>query len=262
MPRKGMSAQELWDEAIALAKQRIDAGKPRAYQNPLINNVTREATVYLYDVIDSWWGIDAAEFVKDLNAIDADVIHLRINSPGGVTTDAEAIQVALQQHSARIVAHIDGLAASAATYIALAAEEIEISDGGLFMIHNAWTCSCGSAEDMRYVAELLDKIDANIVRDYMKRTGKDEDQIKQWMSDSTWFDAEEALENGFVDRIYTAAADDDGEDTNNKVQNSGSLFPFALAEASDDDPDEEEPDFDLAARALREREMQLIEIGA
>ena len=88
-----------------------------------------EASIYIYDAIGSWFGIDAQEFVRSLNSITANTIHLRINSPGGDVFDARAMITAVRQHKSKIVAHIDGLAASAATGLALAADEVEISEG-------------------------------------------------------------------------------------------------------------------------------------
>ena len=95
-----------------------------------------EETLYLYDEI-GYWGIDAKQFVEDLNKLDADTIHLRINSPGGDVFAAKAMQTALMQHDAKVVAHVDGLAASAASVVAMGADEIEMVDGGFMMIHKA-----------------------------------------------------------------------------------------------------------------------------
>ena len=95
-----------------------------------------EETLYLYDEIGVW-GIGAEQFVNDLNEIDSDVIHLRINSPGGDVFAAKAMQTALAQHDANIIAHVDGLAASAASVVAMGADEIEMVDGGFMMIHKA-----------------------------------------------------------------------------------------------------------------------------
>ena len=84
-----------------------------------------EATLYLYDVIvsdDYWGGISAEKFVKELNALDAPTIHLRINSPGGEVFAARAIEAAIRNHPARIVAHVDGYAASAAAFMAVACD--------------------------------------------------------------------------------------------------------------------------------------------
>jgi len=164
----------------------------------------KEATIYLYDTIgnDLWGGINATIMVKEINDLKVNMIHVRINSPGGDVFGARAIHTALSQHPAKIITHIDGLAASAASYLALAADEIEIAEGAFFMIHDAWAFQIGDKNDMLSMAELLEKIDGTLVADYQKKTGREEAEIKAWMSAETWFTAEEAFEAGFVDRIY------------------------------------------------------------
>ncbi|MEM5371349.1 head maturation protease, ClpP-related [Paraburkholderia azotifigens] len=167
-----------------------------------------EATVYLYDVIvsdDYWGGVGAQSFVKQLAEITASTIHLRINSPGGDVFGARAMEAAIRGHSAKVIAHIDGLAASAASFLAMAADEIEISEGGFFMIHKAWTIAMGNADDMRSQADLLDKIDGSLVNTYASRTGQSVDDIAAWMTAETWFNADEAIANGFADRIAQPA---------------------------------------------------------
>ena len=248
-----MNARQLLEDARATAKARIDAGGPRLLSPaPVLDAAKDEATVYLYDAIDPYWGIDAGEFVKSLSELTAKTIHLRINSPGGSVFDAEAIQTALQQHKARVVTHIDGVAASAATSIAMSGDEIEMSDGAFFMIHNAWVNRSGNASEFREMADILEKIDANILRDYQAKTGASAEQIKQWMDAETWFTAQEALTNGFVDRIYgnTDAPEDKPEDKNpaakaNDKQTKNSAEDQAV----------------IAARMRRERELALIEAG-
>lgn len=165
-----------------------------------------EATVYLHGVIGGWWGdIDAAEFAETLAGIKASTVHLRINSPGGDVFDARAMMTAIRQHSARVIAHVDGLAASAATDICMAADEVEITKGAFFMIHNAWTVAMGNKSDLRETADLLQKVDAAITDDYVARSGQPADQVRAWMDAETWFTAEEAVEHGFVDRVVDIA---------------------------------------------------------
>lgn len=170
-----------------------------------------EATIYLYDAIGAWFGIDAQQFVQDLAAIQAGTIHLRINSPGGDVFDGRAIQTALSQHPANIIAHIDGLAASAATYVALGANQVEMSEGAFFMIHNAWTLAMGNSSDMRATADLLDKVDTSIITDYSRKTGMKDQQIRDMMASETWMSAQEALDNGFVDSIFTPDGQQNGD---------------------------------------------------
>ena len=127
-----------------------------------------EATVYLYDAIvsdDYWGGVSAIGLIKELIAIDAPVIHLRINSPGGDVFAARAIEQAIHEHPATVIAHIDGYAASAASYIALAADEVHIAPGGFFMIHKAWTLAFGNADDLMDTAALLEKVDESLGAD-------------------------------------------------------------------------------------------------
>lgn len=160
-----------------------------------------QATIYLYEAI-GWLGIEAEDFAKDLSQINSKEIHLRINSPGGDVFDARAMQTAIAQHPAKVIAHIDGVAASAATYLALAADEVHMAEGAFFMIHKGWTLNIGNADDFREQANFLDKIDQSIANDYHKRTNKPLDEIIELMASETWFTADEAKEHGFIDEIF------------------------------------------------------------
>jgi ATP-dependent Clp protease protease subunit len=173
---------------------------------------SKEAEIFIYDAIVSdeveaeWYGgVAAAPFVKALRGIDADTIHLRINSPGGSVFAARAIEQALREHKAKVVAHIDGLAASAATFIAMAADEIVMAPGALFMIHKAWTFTYGNADDLRTEAELLSKIDGTLADTYAARTGKDAAAVLDMMAAETWFTAQEAVDAGFADTVAESA---------------------------------------------------------
>lgn len=166
------------------------------------------AEVLLYDTIvddeaqAEWWGgIAPAPFVRELRGLDAEVIHLRINSPGGSVFGARAMEAALRQHPARVVVHIDGLAASAATVVAMAGDEVLMGEGSMFMIHRAWTLAMGNEAELRDTAAMLAKVDATIARTYAARTGQSVDDIFDLMSAETWFDSSEAVANGFADRV-------------------------------------------------------------
>ena len=170
---------------------------------------TEQATLYLYDIIgaDPWTGegVTAKRFLEALAGINAPVIHLRINSPGGDVFEARTITAAMDAHPAKFVAHIDGLAASAASFIAARAGEVVMSPGSFLMIHNAWTLSMGDRHDFLNTAAFLEKIDASIAADYVARTGADLEQVAAWMDAETWFSAEEAIEAKLADRISTKA---------------------------------------------------------
>ena len=172
-----------------------------------------EAEIFLYDAIVSsqeeadWYGGVAPEaFVKAVRGIEAGTIHLRINSPGGSVFAARAMEQALRDHKARIVVHIDGIAASAATFIAMAGDEIMMNKGAMFMIHKAWTWTAGNADDLAKEADLLAKIDGTLAQTYADRTGKDVETINVWMADETWFTADEAVEYGFADKLAETEA--------------------------------------------------------
>lgn len=175
-------------------------GKPAALQVRAMEG-EGEVEVLVYDQI-GYWGITAEEFVREVKQIDAETIHLRIDSPGGDVFMARAMKTALEQHSARIIAHVDGLAASAASYLMLAGDEIEIAKGAFVMIHNAWMITLGDTRDHTQSAGMLEKIDGSIRADYASKSGKDVEEFRQLMDDETWLEAEEALAMGLVDRVY------------------------------------------------------------
>jgi ATP-dependent Clp protease protease subunit len=171
-----------------------------------------EATLYLYDTIvsdqwmaDYWGGVCPQDLVPQIDALEADVIHVRINSPGGDVFAGQAIAAALERHSAKCIAHVDGLAASAATAIAVACDEIRMADGAMFMIHNAWTIAIGDKNDFLDVAGLLEKIDGTLAKGYADFTGKPLAELKKLMDEETWFTAEEAVEFGFATKVEEEA---------------------------------------------------------
>lgn len=170
-----------------------------------------EAEILLYDVIvDSeleaeWWGGVAPEpFVKAVKALDVDTIHLRINSPGGSVFAARAMETALREHRARVVVHIDSLAASAASFLAMAGDEIVMAKGAMMMIHKAWTLAWGNADELHKTADLLDKIDGTLVETYADRSGMDKDAVAAAMAEETWYTAQEAVDAGLADRLSEA----------------------------------------------------------
>lgn len=172
------------------------------------------AHVYVYDVIDSYWGASAKALVEALAAAGAKDVALHVNSPGGDVFEARAMVSAVRAHQAkghRVTAYIDGLAASAATYLALSGDQVHIADGGMFMVHNSWTLAWGNKTELRSTAELLDKIDGTIGADYARKTGATVEQIAAWMDAETWFTGAEALAAGFVDSVIEPPKADDSK---------------------------------------------------
>ena len=167
------------------------------------------AEISIYDAIGSF-DVNAKQFVDELKEINADTINLRINSPGGSVIDGNAMFNALQRHPAKVITHIDGLAASMASVIAMAGDEVHMADNALLMIHNPWTFSMGDADELRADADLLDKMSASILSAY-GRSQYEAEEIKDLMDAETWFTAQEAFDAGLVDHISTglrAAASD------------------------------------------------------
>lgn len=186
----------------------LASNRPSAKRSPAIKAQGDETTIYLYDAIVAddvtaeWWGgVSAQTLVPQIRAIKGGTIHLRINSPGGDVFAAQAICQAMRDSPAHIVAHIDGYAASAVTVIASAADEVKAAAGAMYMIHCGWTMAVGNAEEMRSTAGLLDKVDATICAQYAKKTGKNEADIMTMMKAETWFTADEAVAEGFIDAI-------------------------------------------------------------
>jgi ATP-dependent Clp protease protease subunit len=165
----------------------------------------KNGEIVLYDEIgESFWGggISAQKFKNDLDALGKVTnIDLRINSPGGQVFDGMTIYNLLAQHPARITTHVDGLAASIASVIAMAGDEIRIADNAMMMIHNASGMCMGTAGDMRSTANLLDTVSNTIQGVYAKRSGTDAADIGKMMDDETWMTAEDAVKCGLADRV-------------------------------------------------------------
>lgn len=159
--------------------------------------------VLIYGEIgESWFGgIGAEQFVKDLQALKGRPLNVRINSVGGQVFEGLAIFNALQRHDARVVTHVDGLAASIASVIALAGAEVRMAENAFLMIHNAHAIAFGNAGDMRQMADTLEKVTGSLVAIYAARTGKKPEEIQDLLDAETWFTAAEAKEAGFVDAI-------------------------------------------------------------
>lgn len=205
------------------------------------------AEIFLYDAIGDWYGIGAEQVAQALRDLQGRDVALRINSPGGDVFDGRAMATAISQHKGKVTAYIDGLAASAATYVALAADEVEIASGAFFMIHNAWTLSMGNADELRETAGLLDKVDDSIVADYIRKTSQADEQVRAWMKAETWFSAEEAIEHGFVDRL---------SQSKKAANNCWNLAAYNNAPAALLGRTQQSPQYD---RARAERRLSLLE---
>ena len=166
----------------------------------------KSADISIHDEI-GLWGISASAFMRDLRGMgELDEINLSIHSPGGDVLDGWAIYNSLKSNKARVTARVEGLAASMASVILMAADTVEIPENAYIMIHNPWGFAMGDAEEMRDTADLLDKLGNGLVNAYASRTGNDEDEIREMMSAETWMDGKEAVERGFADKLIGAVA--------------------------------------------------------
>jgi ATP-dependent protease ClpP protease subunit len=162
----------------------------------------RKASVWIYDRIGRSWfedGTDAKSFAKKLAGLDVDEITLHINSPGGDAFDGVAIYNTLHDHQADVHVVVDGLAASAASYIAQAGETIKMNKAAQMMIHRASGICIGNAKDMSDFADVLGKLDSSIAGIYHSRAGGELDDWLAAMTGETWYTAAEAVEAGLAD---------------------------------------------------------------
>ncbi|WP_108700610.1 ClpP-like prohead protease/major capsid protein fusion protein [Phytobacter sp. SCO41] len=164
------------------------------------------ATIQIYEEIGGW-GITAQQFSEDLKALgDISHINLNIHSPGGDVFDGIAIYNLLNKHPAKITVHIDGLAASMASVIAMAGDRIVMPENALMMIHKPWGISGGNANDMRDYAELLDKVENVLIPAYARKTGKSAEVLASLLEEETWMDGRECVAQGFADELLPAVS--------------------------------------------------------
>lgn len=178
-----------------------DNARAEAPQPLRIEASAGSTDIYVNDVIDANWGVGAAALITALASADGKDVVMHINSPGGDVFEARAMAAAIVAHPGKVTAQIDGCCASAATYLALACNEVRMTDGALFMVHNSWTMAMGDKNDLIETADLLDKIDGAITNDYVNKTGASAETVKGWMDATTWFTAAEALDAKLIDAI-------------------------------------------------------------
>lgn len=178
------------------------------------------AKLYIYAPIgDTWWeeGV-TAKSVRDalVDAGNVKKLDVYVNSPGGDVFEGKAIYTQLRRfavdNKAEVVMHIDGLAASAASFIAMAGTKVITSSAGMWMVHNAWSWAMGNSGDMEKMRDLLDKLDGDIADMYASRTKKSAEKMRELMRAETWMTASEALEHGFTDEVEEFKTDEEKEE--------------------------------------------------
>lgn len=193
------------DDFLATQRARLRAMQPLNAAPP-VKVEGRKATVRIYQDVDDWggpWGLSATELADELDALPADVdtIELRINSHGGQVFDAVTMMNALRSHSARVVAVVEGLAASAASFLAVSADETVMMPNTRMMLHAPRGVAIGDASDMRAMAGLLDGLTLDIAEVYAAKTGEDAAVWLDRLAEDHWYSAQEAVDAGLADRI-------------------------------------------------------------
>lgn len=157
-------------------------------------------TLLIFDEI-GFWGVQAKDFVTDLGKVQSKTLNVEINSPGGDVFAGLAIYNALKSSGKEIVVKVMGVAASAASLIAMAGDKIVMPKNSFMMIHNPWSFAMGNADELRETADTLDKIGASLKATYAAKTGMSEDELEPLLAKDTWLTADEALEMGFATEV-------------------------------------------------------------
>lgn len=172
--------------------------------NPAIKaSDENDNTIGIYDPIGyDYWddsGVTAKRISAALRSLDGADVVVNINSPGGDVFEGLAIYNLLREYKGHVTVRVLGVAASAASFIAMAADEIQIARAGFFMIHNAWTGLWGNRNDLRETADFLEQIDDTIADIYHVRSGLSMDELKADMDKERWINGCDAIDSGFAD---------------------------------------------------------------
>lgn len=173
----------------------------------------KSAEIYIFGEITKWAWEEYGEmssvlFKEKLDALgDVDTIHLYVNSPGGSVFEGIAIANMLKRHKARVIGHVEALAASIASNIIASCDEVRMPSNSMLMIHNAMTGVWGNSKELRKAADDLDRINEVQVETYMAKIGNktSESEIRRMMDEETWLSAEQAYEIGLCDVVEGAS---------------------------------------------------------
>jgi len=188
-----------------------------------------DASISIYDTIGEGWdgaGVTAKRIGAALRSIGARDVVVNINSPGGDFFEGVAIYNQLRDHKAKVTIRVMGLAASAASVIAMAGDEILMGGGSFLMVHNAWAVAIGNRHDMADASKRLEPFDAAMANVYASRAGISVTEAAALMDNETWIGAEQAVEDGFADGLIDRA------DIKEEPQAATGKRALALVEAS------------------------------
>lgn len=231
---------------IQLLRNNVEA------RSSISTNLQGEAAhIFLKGVISADFGVGAADLRAAFDqAAGVDAV-LHINSPGGDAFEGREMQAVIAGYSGKVTAVVEGLAASSATIVSMAANEVHMLKGSRYMIHNGMTIAMGNRHDMKSVYDLLAGFDAELAADYAKHAGGDVQQMAAWMDAETWFTAEQALEHGFVHQLLE----------NTKAAVESSIAAWNLSAYANAPKPEPEPGPDWAAvMANNRRRLSVLQL--
>lgn len=192
--------------------------KPRALDkwNSSIRAASSANTISVLDVIgEDYWGegVTAKRISGALRAIGNNDVVVNINSPGGDMFEGLAIYNLLRAHSGKVTVNILGIAASAASIIAMAGDEIHMGRGAFLMIHNCWSIGVGNRHDFAKLAADLEPFDKSMADIYVARSGQSESVVSKMMDDETYIASSDAIAKGFADGLLAADEINDGDES-------------------------------------------------
>lgn len=234
------------------ARALASGGEPVAFwfDDPALTTVDGAVfEIHFNDIIDDWYGISSAMVTEALLAAAGKDVLVHVNSPGGMVFEGLSIHSAFKQYAGKVTMRVEGLAASAASYVIMAGDEILIEPGAMIMIHDASDFTIGNAAEHRKTADVLDKVSDSIAAIYADRTGTDAATWRAAMLEETWYSGAEAVDAGLADSVVTAGAADpqDRATANPKAQRWSGIFdrmPGRATAATDwpGDPEHQQPD--------------------
>lgn len=220
-----MTTRPLFPGSSSVMKRGGEYRVRNAAENPSVTEIL------LYDEIgeDPWFGtgVSAKAFAEDLSAVDTAEVHVRLNSPGGNVFEGIAMMNALRRHSAKVTVFVDGLAASAASIVAMGADEVVMSRQSELMIHDAWGVAIGNAAEVRSLADDLDRASDNLASAYSDKAGGTVADWRTAMQAETWYSDKEAVAAGLADRVEPSKTASD------KAKARFNLSVFAYAGRAD-----------------------------
>lgn len=200
--------------------------------------------IYFNDMIDDWFGISSAMVVEALQEAGGRDVLVHVNSPGGMVFEGLAIYSALKQYEGKVTMRVEGLAASAASFVICAGDETLIEPGAMIMIHDAWNVTIGDAAAHRKEADVLDKVSDSIANMYAVKSGTDAADWRMAMIEETWYSGQEAVTAGLADSVV---GDSQTDSKNAAGRGPAASTPkwsgiFAkMPKAADPPPDETDP---------------------